>query len=159
MSTVEQTSAAAAGIGRPLKRLLSIVVIWTLNPARSEAEGDEVGKGVVFAPELAARPREPRYPAVQAVEYAGDDYGYGRVLVIAVQRGNDGVETAKEARRSYEVRQEVDPLLDLFLFRTFDVYLVVKHPSTPVLKSPPSPCPRPLRWPHILRADIRRPLS
>ena len=49
-----------------------------------------------------------RHAAIEAVEQHGDEDGTARHGEIPVDRGDDGIETRKQAARGEQVRQQID---------------------------------------------------
>src|SRR5512143_3496342 len=75
----------------------------------SDAEGHEIGQGVVLDTESRGRVRHPGDAAIETVEDRPDDDPDRRLLEVAVVRGCDRVEPGEQGSRRDEVRQDVDP--------------------------------------------------
>src|SRR5512141_195596 len=76
---------------------------------RGDAEGHEIGQGVVLDAESRGRVRHPGDAAIEAVEDRAHDDTDRRLLEVAVVCGRDRVKPGEQGPRGDEVRQDVHP--------------------------------------------------
>ena len=81
---------------------------------RRDAEGHHVGEAVVFLAERTFGAGPARDAAIEAVEQHGDEDGAAGHREVAVDGGDQRVETRKQAPRGEQIGQQVDAASGVF---------------------------------------------
>ena len=73
-----------------------------------DAEGHHVGEAVVFLAERALGAGPARHASIEAVEQHGDEHRAAGEREIAIDRGDDGIETGEQAAGGQQIGQQIN---------------------------------------------------